>query len=409
MTYGSPASLMDETDRTLYNAFIRNVKESSLLSGSSKEVLNVVAGLGQGMIVFGDKMLVSISPSLGGMFPLPTLSQEPRFVRTLGPLSNRWVNYAYSTTQSVLLDSKACDGSDEDSCRIHLDIDIELYLTSAPSPEEGATFAQLLFLGPSLKVTKLTAHNAYASLELVPGEGVFTADALQVQAAFTDATKDVLSSADIAAEGLLIRAGVKAQDRQNTDVQVSAVLNAGVGSLETALGLAKPLEVGVTTLDGFEFSGTVDVAATDASAEIDLVLDAAIQGNGPFNYVFGKTLQKQNEDASNYLALDATAGVDVKLAGSTVLTGEAAGDRAHEVLSLNAGQLVYGDRTYAASAQLTETGEVIALDATDPVSGVRVVVSTENGVTAGRVLDAAGNQLGTIAKVDKKLQVTYAE
>ena len=137
---------------------------------------------------------------------------------------------------------------------------------------------------------------------------------------------------------------------------------------------------------------------------------AAIVGTGPFTYVFGEELEKQGENASNFLGLDATVTYSSMVGGNTLFTGNLVGGRASsETLKLENFSVQHGGQTYAMSGEFSEEGDILALDTVDPISGARVVVTTTGGVTSGTVTSGS-TQLGTIAKDGEgNLVITYTD
>lgn len=141
-------------------------------------------------------------------------------------------------------------------------------------------------------------------------------------------------------------------------------------------------------------------------------ISSVLEGGGPFNYVLTKQdLEKVDETATEFLAIDTTMEYSASVAGETVLTANLAGGRASsDALKVENYAVQYGGLTYTLRGEFQETGEVITLVTEDPKTGVVVSVESSGGVRSGSIRDADGNELGTIVEGSSgDLIITYSD
>jgi len=404
--------MLEGNDAGVYKTFADQVSASKIFGTTEakpkllgSEVSNVLNGVVKVGTHFGAKLLEAIADS--PIIPIPDGFNNAAFASTNNGLSGsrRISTFTYSIDQIV----DGCTGA-EASCKVRVEMDIALESGSGGPKGDPVNFS-IEVPTMKLKVTKLVASNAYVSVVVAPGDSVLSAASLIGEVAM-DSEKKILGAfvemADFVASPLLT-----VSDKQSNDV-VTAQLNGGFTALMLDLDMqSKDTSLAISDLVDMNLNATL-TASNAAGDKVTgtATLDAGILGSGPFTYVFGSKLEKQGEDATNFLGADAVVAYSATVGGKTLFNGALKGGRAgNETLKLDDFSVQHSGRTYKITGEFSEDGGAIkSLDTTDPVSGVRIQISTNGaGVTSGTVT-SGGTQLGTIAKnAEGKLLITYTD
>src|SRR5690606_26424134 len=231
--------------------------------------------------------------------------------------------------------------------------------------------------------------NANVSVEVKPVAKALSFAQLTAQAYLDD--EDEIVSARVSTRAVALDLDVVIAD-QGKVAEMALGVGGEVGQLQLNIDTAaEDLTVAIQQVLQTSLNGSLGVAnASGDKVSGAFSAGAAFVGTGPFTYVFGDEIEKRGEDASNFLGLDATASYSSIVGGNTLFSGNLIGGRAsNETLELENFSVQHGGQTYAISGEFTESGDILALDTVDPVSGVRIVVTTTGGVTSGVVTSGA--------------------
>lgn len=399
---------MEGSDASAYEAFAAELSGSKIFGTTQdpkaligSEVSNVLSALAKVGEDFGARVLEAIATE--AIIPIPDNVGGTFNARDNGlPGSRRIYYYTYEIDKVI----DGCTGASE-SCRVNVRMSIELE-SGAGGPKGDPVALSINIPAAKLKVTNLVASNAYVSIELQSSDSAVTMSSLLGEVAMNEQDQIVGAYVEVADFVSDIKATIR-------DVQSDATLVGGLNGGFVSLILNLDMQAKDTTAEVFEFAdlnlnASVDLASASGDKLTAVVGAGGGMSGGPFTYVFGTELEKIGETATDYLQLNATATYSSVVGGAALFTGNLVGGRAsNETLALENFSVQHGGQTYAITGEFSEKGEILALDTVDPVSGVRVVVTTTNGVTTGAVT-SDGTQLGTIAKDDDgKLLITYTD
>jgi hypothetical protein len=404
-------SMLTGSDADVYKAFADGVTASKIFGTTQadknllgSEVSNVLSALTQVGGHFGARLLEAIANDV--ILPIPEGINGTLTATNNGLSGSRRIAY-YAYTIDQVID--VCEGKGPaQSCNVRVQMDIELESASGGPKGDPVNFAITVPVA-KLKVTKLLASNTYVAVEAQPSASAITAD-ITGEVAMED---DKMLGAYIEILDFTSDLKLSIRDLQSNAV-VSADLAGGFDELIVDLDMqADDLTVEVVAVTALNLNAGLNVAnAAGDKLTASATLNADIVGNGaPFTYVFGEKIEKIGETASTYLGLDAVAAYSAVVGGNTLFsTAVEAGRVGNETLQLKDFSVQYGGRTYKITGEINEDGGAIkSLDTTDPVSGVRIQISTNaQGVTSGTV-SVGGTQLGTIAKSGDKLIITYTD
>lgn len=414
-------SMLKGSDATAYQAFADSVAGSKVFAtkvfGTNEkkllgtEVSNVLSALAQVGEHLGAELIKAIASS--EILKIPAGINGSLTSRTSGTGPRASVYYTYKINQKINV-CKDANGNITGlpaSCEVSVVMDLELASIGQGGPTGNGTSKFIQFPALQLNVTTLTASNSYVSVAVPAGNQLLNIGLLYAQVE-QDADDKLTGALAIVEEVVANNLTLQIRDAQSVAV-LEAKLTGGWNSLEVNVDMAAE----DTTLE------LINLADVDLGASLslkngsgdelkgNLSAGAAIVGEGPFTYVFAKELEKVGEDAANFLGVNAEVNYSAVVGGSTLFSNTVKGGRAsNESLSLDSFKVQHGGLTYELAGEFSEKGEILALTAVDPVSGVKIEISTTGGVTSGRVTSATGTQLGTVAKnASGKLEITYTD
>ena len=403
-------SVLKGSDADAYQAFASSVNGSKIFGATENpkkllgsEVSNVLSALAQVGEHLGAELIKAIANS--EILKIPAGINGSLTTRASGTGPRASMYYTYKINQDI----SVCNG-ERASCEVKVEMDLELASIGQGGPTGNGASKFIQFPALQLNVTKLTASNSYVSVAVPAGNELLNIGLLYAQV--EQDAEDKLTGALAIVEEVASNLTLQIRDAQSV-AALEAKLTGGWSSLEVNIDMAaEDTTLELVTLADVDLGASLSLKnGSGDELKGNISADAAIVGNGPFTYVFGEELEKVGEDAANFLGANAEVGYSAVVGGSTLFSNTVKGGRAsNETLSLDSFKVQHGGLTYELAGEFSEKGEIVALTAVDPVSGVKIEISTTGGVTSGRVVSATGTQLGTVAKnANGKLEITYTD
>ena len=431
-------SVLSGDEAAAYQSFA-DAFEGSSISGSaqgnllSAEVNNVLAAVGKAGTAIGAKFASETIAE--GLVDAPDGIDEVAYVGDIDDGFATGVAYERHTlgvSQVVSLNEKECSkipAGNAASCDVDVDLEIEIFLPDSNIAiiTSDNTKPNLTFENLQVKVLSMTASNEFVSVSMDPATVILVgvdetgtgSDSLRVRAvldgAYDGQPAPNLISADIVAANFTmppftLNVSDRAESGASLAVSVTA-LEIGVLSLSLDLSDSDNTVLAVNNLADASASANLSVTADGDTLVGNIAASSAFNGNGPFTFIFGETLERVGETASDFIGADVTASFTSMVNGSTLITGDLVGGRETDVTNkIDNWTSTYNGDTYVLSGEFDENGEVVSLEATNASTGIIIKVDTVAGVREGTVIDGLGTELGTIAENgDGKLEITYTD